>query len=410
MATFKISDNKDEKCRVGTIEIGEKSYSTPSFMLYTKEGSPINLTKDLLNQLPHEKTHSLQLLFSDLFQFTDVLEKFEKGVHKFLALQDHLLFLLIRDSSSFVEAEFNDDSISVTTRKGKTKITIQDYVKLVKIIKPDFATSLSVDIPWETSRKKATKIVNSSSIWLERFLDSNITADNINTFGVIQGGKFDDLRMKSLQDLLKNKDKLFGTILSGFGTGETNDERNQIIKKLIDELPKEHVKLISGVGSPEEILNLVELGVDLFSTNYPNLMTEWGNALTFNFKFDQLKESTDDDDDDDVENKINLWDSKYVIDTTPIIKGCDCFTCVQHTKAYIHHLLNTHEMLAEVLLTIHNVSHYLGFFEEIRRVIKDNKFSEYKKSFLEKRIQINYNSNNNASNINSNNNSNNNEK
>ncbi|KAM9967337.1 hypothetical protein ACTFIW_001421 [Dictyostelium discoideum] len=399
MSTFKISDNKDEKCRVGTIEIGEKSYSTPSFLLYTKEGSPTNLTKDLLNQLPHEKTHSLQLLFSDLFQFTDVLEKFEKGVHKFLALQDHLLFLLIRDSSSFVEAEFNDDSISVTTRKGKTKITIQDYVKLVKIIKPDFATSLSVDIAWETSRKKATKIVNSSSIWLEKFLDSNTTTA-INTFGVIQGGKFDDLRMKSLQDLLKHKDKLFGTILSGFGTGETNDERNQIIKKLIDELPKEHVKLISGVGSPEEILNLVELGVDLFSTNYPNLMTEWGNALTFNFKFDdKLKEESD----NNVENKINLWDSKFVIDATPIIKGCDCFTCIQHTRAYIHHLLNTHEMLAEVLLTIHNVSHYLGFFEEIRRVIKDSKFSEYKKLFLEKRIQINDNSNNSNNNNNNNN-------
>ncbi|KAN0040935.1 hypothetical protein ACTFIV_003471 [Dictyostelium citrinum] len=389
--SFKILDNKDEKCRVGTIEIGEKSYSTPSFMLYTKEGSPINLTKDLLNQLPHEKTHSLQLLFSDLFQFTDVLEKFEKGVHKFLALQDHLLFLLIRDSSSYVEPEFNDDSISVTTRKGKTKITVQDYVKLVKIIKPDFATSLSVDIAWETSKKKATKIVNSSSIWLEKFLESNT---GINTFGVIQGGKFEDLRMKSLQDLLKNKDKLFGTILSGFGTGETNDERNQIIKKLIDELPKEHVKLISGVGSPEEILSLVELGVDLFSTNYPNLMTEWGNALTFKYKMDQLKECANNTDDNQ-ENKINLWDSKYVIDTTPIIKGCDCFTCTQHTKAYIHHLLNTHEMLAEVLLTIHNVSHYLGFFEEIRRVIKEGKFSEYKKLFLEKRIQINDNSSNN---------------
>ncbi|KAN0014525.1 hypothetical protein ACTFIU_000843 [Dictyostelium citrinum] len=389
--SFKILDNKDEKCRVGTIEIGEKSYSTPSFMLYTKEGSPINLTNDLLNQLPHEKTHSLQLLFSDLFQFTDVLEKFEKGVHKFLALQDHLLFLLIRDSSSYVEPEFNDDSISVTTRKGKTKITVQDYVKLVKIIKPDFATSLSVDIAWETSKKKATKIVNSSSIWLEKFLESNT---GINTFGVIQGGKFEDLRMKSLQDLLKNKDKLFGTILSGFGTGETNEERNQIIKKLIDELPKEHVKLISGVGSPEEILSLVELGVDLFSTNYPNLMTEWGNALTFKYKMDQLKECGNNTDDNQ-ENKINLWDSKYVIDTTPIIKGCDCFTCTQHTKAYIHHLLNTHEMLAEVLLTIHNVSHYLGFFEEIRRVIKEGKFSEYKKLFLEKRIQINDNSSNN---------------
>ncbi|KAK5581496.1 hypothetical protein RB653_001529 [Dictyostelium firmibasis] len=386
-STFKISDNKDEKCRVGTLEIGEKSYLTPSFMLYTKEGSPINLTKDLLNQLPHEKTHSLQLLFSDLFQFTDVLEKFEQGVHKFLALQDHLLFLLIRDSSSFVEAEFNDDSISVTTRKGKTKITIQDYIKLVKVIKPDFVTSLSVDIAWETSKKKATKIVNSSSIWLEKFLEANT---GINTFGVIQGGKFEDLRMKSLQDLLKNKDRLVGTILSGFGTGETNEERNQLINKLIDQLPKEHVKLISGVGSPEEILSLVELGIDLFSTNYPNLMTEWGNALTFKYKMNELKNN-----DNQEENKINLWDSKFVIDATPIIKGCECFTCIQHTKAYIHHLLNTHEMLAEVLLTIHNVSHYLGFFEEIRRVIKDSQFSEYKKLFLEKRIQINNNSNSN---------------
>ncbi|EGC33155.1 hypothetical protein DICPUDRAFT_37191, partial [Dictyostelium purpureum] len=155
-------------------------------------------------------------------------------------------------------------------------------------------------------------------------------------------------------------------------------------------LPNNKIKLISGVGSPEEILSLVELGVDIFSTNYPNLMTEWGNALVFKYTWDDV---TSQNDTNQSANKINLWDTKYVIDTTPLFDGCECFTCKQHTKAYIHHLLNTHEMLAEVLLTIHNVSHYLGFFEEIRKNIKENKFVQYKKSFLEKRIQINNNDN-----------------
>ncbi|EGC33154.1 hypothetical protein DICPUDRAFT_37187 [Dictyostelium purpureum] len=230
--SFETTENKEEKYRAGTIKVGNKTYETPSLILYTKEGSPVNLTKDLLNNLPHEKTHSLQLLFSDLYQFKDVLEKFGKGSHEFLSLQEHLLFLLIRDSSYFNEQEFGEDSISVTTRKGKTKVTIDEYIKVVKMVKPDVVTTLSLDLAWESSKKRAVRISNATNQWLTKFMESDVS-NYTNTFGVVQGGKYDDLRNKSIEELLKYTEKLSGYILSGFGTGETNKERNEVIKNTI---------------------------------------------------------------------------------------------------------------------------------------------------------------------------------
>ncbi|KAF2073195.1 hypothetical protein CYY_005477 [Polysphondylium violaceum] len=389
----KAVDNKNTTTttnyRCGRLNIGDekKPLITPTFMLYTKEGSPINLTKDLLNGLPNEKVHSLQLLFSDLYQFKDVLEKYQKGVHEFLSLNEHILFLLFRDSANFsADQEFKDDSINVTARKGKTKVDVQEYNKIINVIRPDLASSLSVDLDWNTGKKKAIKQVQCTLSWLNKLIElqetTTTTTTKQNLLGVIQGCKYSDLRIKSVEETIKHDSKLSGYVLGSFGTGESNQERAEILEKVLEKLPKEKLKIISGVGSPEEILCCVEQGIDVFSTNYPNLMTEWGNALTFTFKLDQFKSVNN-------SNKINLWDTKYVIDTTPLVKDCPCFTCTQHTKAYIHHLLNTHEMLAQVLLTIHNVSHYLGFFEEIRKTIESNQFEQYKQQFLAKRLLIN---------------------
>eukprot|EP01132_Coremiostelium_polycephalum_P004562 gene4562-5685_t len=369
--------------------------------MYTKEGNPINLTKDLLHGLPTYNnnttttnnttpTHALGLQFNDIIQWVDVLEKFEKGIHQFLSLQDQILFLLIRDAGQFNEREFTDDSITVQSRKGRSKISIEEYIKVVQSIQPDITTAMSVDIPYETSNKKVNKSIKTTLNWLSTLLSKLDNDKKKSVFGVIHNIKNEDLLMILTKDTVKQD--VGGFILGSFGTGESVQNRETSIEKIVKLLPKDKPRLISGLGTPEEILSLVELGVDLFSTNYPNLVTEWGYALTFEYNFEKLQQqqqsnnaNEDNNEGEDNDSKMNLWNTKYVIDTQPIIKGCPCFTCTQHTRAYIHHLLNTHEMLAEVLLTIHNISHYIGFFSEIRKSISSSNFKLYKQLFLKQR-------------------------
>jgi len=130
--------------------------------------------------------------------------------------------------------------------------------------------------------------------------------------------------------------------------------------------------MVIGPGAPEEILDLVENGIDLFSTAYPYLTTELGYALTFTLDSSEPQR----------DRKLNVRDAVHVIDKRPIIEGCECFACKNHTRAYLHHLSNVNEMLGEVLLQIHNTYHYLEFFKVIRTHIQKGTFSNFKKWFI----------------------------
>jgi len=143
------------------------------------------------------------------------------------------------------------------------------------------------------------------------------------------------------------------------------------------EIPNNKPRIISGLGNPEEIFNLIELGVDLFNTNYPNIITEWGNAFTFPLTYSSPFES-------EIQFKINLRHKKYQLDSQPLVPKCKCFTCENHSRAYIHHLLNVHELLASVLLTVHNNYYYLELFKVIRETISKGIFKSYKEYFLNK--------------------------
>ncbi|EFA82931.1 hypothetical protein PPL_03709 [Heterostelium album PN500] len=379
-------DQQDGLARTANLLVNNKSIATPNILFYTKQGSVDNLTKDLLNNLPFQSTHLLSMLYSDVAQFTDVLEKYGKGAHKFLSVDEHLLFLSLRDSMTYQETSFNETGFNTTSRKGNKRIANQEYVNTLKHIRPDIISSLSFDIPFSSSQKKLTKQLALSSSSLDSILKDQ-SLDHSSIFASIHGSKSEESVMKSNKEIAA-KD-VGGFILSNFGTNESVEEREQQIPKLIELLPAQKPRLITGLGSPEEVLFLVENGIDLVNTSYPFKVTEWGHALTFEYKLDKLQQQQQQQQSStstpNKPNKINLWDAKYVIDMTPIVEGCQCFTCKNHTKAYIHHLMNTHEMLSQVLLTIHNLSHYLGYFEELRNVIKQKQMKLYKDLFIQQR-------------------------
>ncbi len=180
-------------------------------------------------------------------------------------------------------------------------------------------------------------------------------------FGINQGGVFDDIRMEHAK-VIREMD-LDGYAIGGLAVGETHEEMYRILDCTVPLLPEDKPVYLMGVGTPANILEGVERGVDFFDCVYPSRNGRHGHAYT-NF------------------GKINLRNEKYKTDDRPIEPGCDCPACRNHSRAYIRHLLVSGEMLGLRLMVLHNLRFYNRMMEEIREAIEQNRFREYKKMRL----------------------------
>jgi len=176
--------------------------------------------------------------------------------------------------------------------------------------------------------------------------------------------------------------------------GETEEERRALIAEVMSLLPQDKPRLMAVPGGPEEVLQCVELGIDLINSAYPYTMAELGYALTFILDFtDGTKEEEEKDREHEFFARevmtMNLRDKRYALDTRPISTRCGCYSCTSHSRAYIHHLLCVHEMLAEILLSIHNTFHYERFFETLRGHAAKGTFPTWKTQFLEQQQTVN---------------------
>lgn len=211
--------------------------------------------------------------------------------------------------------------------------------------------------------------VERTTRWLERckaeMTRLNSLPETINKqqmlFGINQGGAFDDIRMEHAK-VIREMD-LDGYAIGGLAVGETHEEMYRILDCTVPLLPEDKPVYLMGVGTPANILEGVERGVDFFDCVYPSRNGRHGHAYT-NF------------------GKINLRNEKYKTDDRPIEPGCDCPACRNHSRAYIRHLLVSGEMLGLRLMVLHNLRFYNRMMEEIREAIEQNRFREYKKMRL----------------------------
>lgn len=181
-------------------------------------------------------------------------------------------------------------------------------------------------------------------------------------FGINQGGIYDDVRIehaKAISDI-----DLDGYAIGGLAVGESHAEMYRIIEKVVPYLPGDKPVYLMGVGTPANILEAVERGVDFFDCVYPSRNGRHGHVYTN-------------------AGKLNLFNAKYETDDRPIEEGCQCPACKYHTRAYIRHLLKAKEMLGMRLCVLHNLYFYNTMMEEIREAIKAGRYSEYKNNKLE---------------------------
>ncbi len=181
-------------------------------------------------------------------------------------------------------------------------------------------------------------------------------------FGINQGAIFDDIRIehaKRISDM-----DLDGYAVGGLAVGESHEEMYHVLESVVPYLPQEKPTYLMGVGTPANILEAVERGVDFFDCVYPSRNGRHGHLYTNR-------------------GHINLLNARYELDDTPIEEGCDCPACRRYSKAYIRHLLKSGEMLGMRLCVLHNLYFYNHMMEEIRASIESGTFQSYKKSKLE---------------------------
>ena len=199
--------------------------------------------------------------------------------------------------------------------------------------------------------------------WAKRGKESH---NNLNQslFGIVQGGAYEDLRKYSAIETVKLDFDGYG--IGGVANdGESKEDMYKAIDYSIPFLPEDKPRYLMGVGEPIDLLEGIERGVDMFDCVLSTRIARHGNAFTRS-------------------GKINLKNSKYKEDFTPIEDSCDCYTCKNYAKAYIRHLVSSDESLGGRLLSIHNTRFLIKMMEEIREAIKKDKFLEYKKEFLKK--------------------------
>ena len=224
--------------------------------------------------------------------------------------------------------------------------------------------------PSKAERAYVQASVERTTRWLERCKREmnrlNSLEDTINRnqllFGINQGAVYSDIRIEHAKRI--SELELDGYAVGGLAVGETHEEMYHILDEVVPYLPKDKPTYLMGVGTPANILEGVERGIDFFDCVYPSRNGRHGHLYTNH-------------------GKINLFNAKYELDDRPIEEGCGCPACRRYSRAYIRHLLKAKEMLGMRLCVLHNLYVYNTMMEEIRDALDEGRFAEYKKHKLE---------------------------
>ena len=180
-------------------------------------------------------------------------------------------------------------------------------------------------------------------------------------FGIVQGGIYKDLRLQSLDGL--KKIDFDGYAIGGLAVGETQKQMFKVLEDTSPFMPKNKPRYLMGVGTPSDILGAVKRGVDMFDCVMPTRSGRTGLAFTWN-------------------GRLNLRNSKYKQDDTPINESTNIRNLNAYSKSYVNHLINTNEILASMILTLNNIIFYQQLMEKIRKAIKSNTFSSFYNQYI----------------------------
>lgn len=362
MLTFKI-EKEDSKswARCAQIILPAGSFETPAFM-------PVGTNATIKGLLPEQITATQsKIILANTYHLylspgMNIIEKFE-GVKPFMAWED----LLLTDSGGFQVFSLPHKLIEeegVTFKHPltgeKIQFTPELSIECQEKIGADIIMSFDECLPYPVDYHYAKDSIQRTTRWAERGQKAHKNKKQA-LFGIVQGSNFKDLRKRSAQDLVDLDFE--GYSIGGVSVGEKHDVMMETLNMTTPFLPKNKPRYLMGVGLPEDIIGSVERGMDMFDCVIPSRFARSASLFTRM-------------------GRIRLTNKKYRRDKYPIDTQCQCYTCQKFSRAYLHHLYKSNEILAATLGGIHNVTFYQDLMRDIRFHIMQGSFKQFKIQFF----------------------------
>ncbi|XP_003748497.1 queuine tRNA-ribosyltransferase accessory subunit 2 [Galendromus occidentalis] len=369
MEPIRFTLNRVSAGRMGSVVFqGSAPFFTPGCMLYAQSGSVPHLTLDNLQRVV-DVPWPIVIPLQSVYDMLKSVKTFRKPLGEFCGLPARNPVIIPLHEALREVPTGNNDSAGVAIWKpaGRVRLSSENLVELISVFKPSAYQALTDgDTPQNCSNKRLNHSVTRSVDYLEECL--KLHGEQSLKSGVlasIQGGFDVKSRKFSIRGTLENESRVSGYIIDGFHyNGESTALLNysdieDVLTATLKELPEDKPRFMLGCFNPDLVMKLVEAGVDCFDSSFACLCSDRGQALNFTFQDVKLA----------VEGPryLQLNETHYKDDMRLISENCKCYTCTEgFTRAYVNHLLVTREMLAQVLLQLHNLHHYLKFFESLR--------------------------------------------
>jgi queuine tRNA-ribosyltransferase len=352
----------DGAARRGRLHLAHGTVDTPAFMPVGTYGAVKTLSPAELAAL------GTQIVLGNTFHLwlrpgLEVIEAHD-GLHRFMGWTGPIL----TDSGGF--QVFSLGALRKLSEEGvqfaspingdRLLLTAEESIRIQRTLNSDIAMIFDECTPYPATEVEAAQSMRLSLRWAARCKrewerERGKKPDNA-LFGIVQGGMFERLRDESL-GALEQLD-FDGYAIGGLSVGEPREEMRRVLAHTAARLPAQRPRYLMGVGTPEDILDAVELGLDMFDCVLPTRNARNGWLFT---RFGDIK----------------IRNARYRTDTGPLDPGCACYTCAHFSRAYLHHLQKTNEMLGSRLNTLHNLHYYQALMRELRQAIEAGRLREH---------------------------------
>ncbi|MCL4470656.1 MAG: tRNA guanosine(34) transglycosylase Tgt [Sulfuricella sp.] len=358
----------DGLARRGTLTLAHGAVETPAFM-------PVGTYGTVKAMSPAElKEIGVHIVLGNTFHLwlrpgMEVIEA-HGGLHRFMGWDGPIL----TDSGGF--QVFSLGELRKITEEGvkfqspvngdRCFLTPEESMRIQKVLNSDIVMIFDECTPYPADLPQAADSMRMSLRWAER--SKRAHEGNANAlFGIVQGGMHESLRDESLAGLVNIG--FDGYAVGGLSVGEPKEDMLRILSHTVPQLPPDKPRYLMGVGTPEDIVDAVERGIDMFDCVMPTRNARNGWLFT---RFGTVK----------------IKNARYRLDMRPLDEACGCYTCRNFTRSYLHHLHRIGEILGARLNTIHNLHYYQELMQGIRRAIEEGRFADFVRQFRQARTVV----------------------
>ncbi len=359
---------QDNKARRGEIKTSKGTIQTPVFMPVGTAG-----TVKALKTSDVEKSGA-EIILGNVYHLmlrptAELIEKMG-GLHKFMNWNKPIL----TDSGGFQVMslsqirKISDAGVEFSSHIDGSKyfLTPERSIEIQHQLGSDITMIFDECVEYPTTYEKAKKAMERSIDWAHRSKNAFRKRDGYGIFGIVQGSIFKDLRETSAQKLIEID--FDGYAIGGLAVGEGQKEMFEVLDYATEFLPQNKPRYLMGVGKPSDIVGAVARGIDMFDCVIPTRSGRTGQA----FVRDGI---------------VNIRNARHRFDEKPLDEKCSCYACRNHSRAYLHHLVKSNEILGAMLLSEHNIFYYQDLMKDIRHEIENNNFSNFYKNFIAENLQ-----------------------